>query len=578
LRMTPTRRKAMKADPVSEDFALSDYWRIDRCADRSRELSSVVGGISSQVDLVQKALRRHTGTREAGYSPLVLDTSLLSSFSAPFPGAVVDCLTGLAVREAALRMLSVDSSELPQWDQLSLEDRTGFERVHRVLEEVYAVDRLRECSETLSLYVEAMRRLMELDARALWQRLAGAPVTREVVVEMWLLTRRGWGMPEASLTSLKQAVDTLDRLFSDYCKQEEPTERLAMALHAWHWLREIPRGPVEGRDGPLWLDESAVADDSEAHALRRQLRKNVLGGAEAGSLADLSAFLMESASSVPVDDGNRGNGASESSDLDLTADLRELGIRAAETHIKNAEYDADAHERVASQVAGEIEAVRHVFARLDAVEARWRHGLDRGRVDGSRLTKAAAGKTRVFKRRERQRHRSMALVFLVDVSASMRSYMPVVNRAACVLSEALRGLAPRVWFEVLTYTSGGLHPGSPVQLTRLATPGLPLSLNGVWTDGGTPTGEAIAAASLVLAGRHAERKLVLHFTDGHPKDTYVVRQALEVCRRSGIDVLSVSVGASQEGLYGAGKCEVAYSVSELPEVLSRLLPGLYRAR
>jgi len=568
----------MKADPVCEDLALSDYWRIDRCADRSRELSSVVGGISSQVDLVQQALLVHTGERKVGYSPLVLDTSLLSSFTAPFSGAVVDCLTGLAVREAALRMLSVDSSELPQWDELSEEDRTGFKRVHRVLEEVYAVDRLRECSETLFLYVEAMRRLMELDARAWWQRLAGASATRETVVEMWLLTRRGWSMPESSLTSLKQAVDTLDRLFADYCTEEDPAKRLAMALNAWHWLREIPPGPLEGRDGPFWLDESASADDGEALSLRRQIRKNVLGGGEAGSLADLSAFLMEPVSSVPVEGGDRGSGGTESGELDLTADLRELGIRASGTHIKNAEYDADAHERVASQVAGEIEEVRHVFARLDAVDARWRHGLDRGRVDGSRLTKAASGKTRVFKRRERQRHRSMALVFLVDVSASMRSYMPVVNRAACVLSEALRDLAPRVWFEVLTYTSGGLHPGSPVQLTRLATPGFPLALNGIWTDGGTPTGEAIAAASLVLAGRHAERKLVLHFTDGHPKDTYVVRQALEVCRRSGIDVLSVSVGASQEGLYGAGKCEVAYSVSELPEVLSRLLPKLYRTR
>ena len=87
---------------------------------------------------------------------------------------------------------------------------------------------------------------------------------------------------------------------------------------------------------------------------------------------------------------------------------------------------------------------------------------------------------------------------------------------------------------------------------------------------------AIAAAALVLGGRHAERKLILHFTDGHPKDTYVVRQALEACRRDAIDVLTISVGASQEGLYGAGRSEVAYSVAELPDVLARLLPRLYR--
>lgn len=94
-------------------------------------------------------------------------------------------------------------------------------------------------------------------------------------------------------------------------------------------------------------------------------------------------------------------------------------------------------------------------------------------------------------------------------------------------------------------------------------------------EGGTPTGEAIAAATRELARQNAERRLVLHFTDGHPKDTYVVRQALELGRRMGVDVLTISVGAPQEALYGEGKCEVAYSVSELPQVLARLLPRLY---
>ena len=59
-------------------------------------------------------------------------------------------------------------------------------------------------------------------------------------------------------------------------------------------------------------------------------------------------------------------------------------------------------------------------------------------------------------------------------------------------------------------------------------------------------------------------------------DTYVVRQALELCRREGFDVLTVSIGAPREALYGVGRREVAYTVSELPGVLARLLPRLYR--
>ena len=123
-------------------------------------------------------------------------------------------------------------------------------------------------------------------------------------------------------------------------------------------------------------------------------------------------------------------------------------------------------------------------------------------LDGRGLTRIAAGKSTVFKRRDRHRG-STAIVCLLDVSASMKSHMPTVHRAAYVVAEALRGLSPRAWYEVLTYTSGGLHPGAPVQLTRLASPGMPLSLRDVWCDGGTPTGEAIAAAAPAEASGRA---------------------------------------------------------------------------
>jgi len=563
----------MKAerDRNSGSRVLSDYWRVDRSTDRSRELASVLGGIASQAELVQAALRPETA---ASGAPLVLDPTLLNGFSAPFPSPVVDCLTGLAVREAAVRSLSVDSALMAGWNELPEEEQKELERIHRALEDAYAVRRLGRVSATLVEYVAAMRAMMEpphicslpcIELRA----------TRENVLEVWLLGDRGYDVNSIENGELMEAVKALDGLLSRYWCEDDAVERLSLADEVRRWLDAFPSAPTIRLLELLWSDGDDRIEDTERRAERLQVRRNI-GGGDAGSLVDLSGFLVDSLE-TPLDQA-AFDSADERNGTDgvaITRDLRELGIRASATHIKDARYDADDHERVAAQVTDEIESVRHLFTRLDSVNSRWRHGLKRGKVDGSRLTKAAVGKESVFKLRDREQRRSMALVFLVDVSASMRSYMPVVNRAACVLSEALRELAPRVWYEVLTYTSGGLHPGAPVQLTRLAAPGFPLALRDVWSDGGTPTGEAIAAATLALGGRHAERKLILHFTDGHPKDTYVVRQALEICRRNGIDVLTISVGASQEGLYGAGRCEVAYSVTELPEVLARLLPRLY---
>jgi Mg-chelatase subunit ChlD len=552
---------------------LSDYWRIDRSSDRSRELASVLGGIASQAELVQAALRGESSSHSA---PIVLDPTLLNGFSAPFPPIVVDCLTGLGVREAALRALSIDSSRLPGWEEMSPDEKREFGKVHRALEDAYAFRRLGRVSKALVAYVSAMRVMME-PLELSRRRFSGdVRLTRESVFEAWLLAGRDCEMGSTGNEALRDAIRALDRHLSAYWNEDDPHVRLTIAEGVWIWLTGFPSDPAVRLLETFFQDADEWQEDRDTHAARLQVRKNVLGGGDTGSLTDLSAFLLEQVGSVSKKTTRASGDAKGANGVDITGELRELGIRAAATHIKDARYDADDHERVAAQVTDEIESVRHLFARLDAVNSRWRHGLDRGKVDGARLTKAAAGKTSVFKRRDRQERRSMALVFLIDVSASMRSYMPVVNRSACVLSEALRGLAPRVWYEVLTYTSGGLHPGSPVQLTRLASPGFPLSLRDVWSDGGTPTGEAIAAAALALERHHAERKLILHFTDGHPKDTYVVRQALEVCRRDAIDVLTVSVGASQEGLYGVGKCEVAYSVSELPDVLARLLPRLYR--
>lgn len=555
---------------------LSDYWRIDRSSDRARELASVLGGAATQAELIRARLRPASARdRGAGGAPLVLDPRLLSGFTAPIPAPVVDCVVGLAIRNAAEQELSIPASAWDEWPALNDIERRGFTRVYRALEEVYVVSRLSRLSRTLAMYLQAAH-----DMLAPWSPRDTAPhvdvsLTRDSVLELWLgASLHGGRLPDGLGPELLGAVAELEALAREYVAIREPRRRLAEAGLVWRRLCAFPPGSGDA-ETPWWMKllESA-GESAEARAERVQMRKNVLGGAEAGSFVDLSEYTIDAPVTAPSDAGDvpeELRGAT----VVLTSELRELGMRAAATAIKDARFDPDDYERVRSEVEQDIQSVRRLFMRTDDARSRWRYGLRRGKLDGRGLTRAAAGKESVFKRRDRHRG-SMAIVVLIDVSASMKSHMPAVHRAGCIVAEALRGLASRVWFEVVTYTSGGLYPGAPVQLTRLASSAMPLSLRDVWCDGGTPTGEAIAAALLVLRPRTAQRKLVLHFTDGHPKDTYVVRQALELCRRSGVDVLTVSVGAPQEGLYGAGKCEVAYAVSELPDVLTRLLLRLYR--
>lgn len=562
-------------DPELLSRSLSDYWRVDRSADRSRELASILGGAAAQAELVQHRLSG-AGRRShvQASPPVILDPRLLSGFGAPVPSEAVDCLVGLAVREAALRTLSVDSSLWAGWNDLDEVDRREFSSTHRALEEVYISTRLAKLSKTLEAYLDAMRDTLGFRVVPAVTGDARVPLTRETVLRFWLAGRLSRGAAaDGCADDIREAVSMFDARAGRYMGLRDPLSRLALVGEMWALLSAYPRASTGGADWWSWL--SGAEEDRPANESRQQMRANVRGGGEAGSLVDLGQYIGDASPAASDETSSMVRPTGGDAEM-VTDELRELGVRAAVTAIKDARFDLDDYERVRAEVARDIDSMRHVFARLDDVRSRWRHGLRRGRIDGRGLTRAAAGKPDVFKSRDRQQGNSMALVFLVDVSASMRSYMPVVNRAACVVSEALRDLAPRVWYEVLTYTSGGLHPGAPVQLTRLAASGMPLALRDVWTDGGTPTGEAIAAALLVLRRRRAARKLVLHFTDGHPKDTYVVRQALEVCRRFGVEVLTVSVGASQEALYGEGKCEVAYSVPELTSVVARLLPRIYR--
>ena len=85
-----------------------------------------------------------------------------------------------------------------------------------------------------------------------------------------------------------------------YVCTREPRRRLAQAGIVWRWLREYPSGSDAAARWWESLDEMK-RDSGEGRAERLQMRKNVLGGAEAGGFVDLSQCCIDSPTSASAE-------------------------------------------------------------------------------------------------------------------------------------------------------------------------------------------------------------------------------------------------------------------------------------
>ena len=224
----------MKADGWTESpyCGLSDYWRIDRSSDRSREIASVLGGAATQAELVQCRLGgSRQRNRQQPVPPVILDPRLLSGFGAPVPSQAVDCLVGLAVREAALRSLSLDSSAWDGWSQLSAEHRREFTHVHRALEEAFMYSRLASLSKTLLEYLNVMRETLGIGFVLRKDGYPWQTPIREAVLGLWLDSRlAGHEVPAGYGDEVRSAVAALEVKAKEYM-----TTPGAQARLCWLW-------------------------------------------------------------------------------------------------------------------------------------------------------------------------------------------------------------------------------------------------------------------------------------------------------------------------------------------------------
>ena len=206
--------------------------------------------------------------------------------------------------------------------------------------------------------------------------------------------------------------------------------------------------------------------------------------------------------------------------------------------------------------------LREMFRLQQEAGARINHGLRSGRLDSRRLYRLPTTGL-VFKQKEYlPENNRWGITLLLDASGSVMVHWNLIESVYAALVEALKGGPHRV--EVLAYREAR----ELCLMTRLCYGN---SLFTVTPGGSTPSGEAVMAAALLMPP--GDKKFMIHVTDGLWNTGVDVWYALELCKKEGIDLVTLGCGEATRALelqYGKG-FQVLDSIEHLPSALESLL-------
>ncbi|WP_434141196.1 VWA domain-containing protein (plasmid) [Pseudomonas luteola] len=217
---------------------------------------------------------------------------------------------------------------------------------------------------------------------------------------------------------------------------------------------------------------------------------------------------------------------------------------------------------------------------MGLVQASQRNGYTPGRhgrhLDTNRLHRLVSGDTRIFRRSAERKHPDTAVHLLVDMSSSMDKLMPsgehvyeVARDAAMALAlglEKINGVNPAVTF----FCKNSRQP-----VWSVVKHGQKVSRNAgrfsFSPDGRTPMTEAIWYSAFELSKTRERRKMVLVVTDGEPNNVGSCQHVVQLCQRSGIEMIGIGVGkgAKVASLF-ASSIQIE-SVNDLKHTLFQLM-------
>lgn len=222
--------------------------------------------------------------------------------------------------------------------------------------------------------------------------------------------------------------------------------------------------------------------------------------------------------------------------------------------------------RIRTQLMGLVQASQRLSSRTS------RRGK---RVDTSRLHRLQSGDTRVFLKEHAKRFPNTAVHLLVDASGSMgrpaqsgEKMYQVASKAAMAIAmalEAIKGVNPAV-----TYFCGSEYQPvfSAVRHGERVSPN-----KGKFTfapTGTTPMAEAIWYSAFELVQTREERKMLVIVTDGDPDDARATQSVIDLCERSGVEVIGIGVGSAAISYYVDNHVVIG-AVEDLQKTLFRLM-------
>lgn len=173
------------------------------------------------------------------------------------------------------------------------------------------------------------------------------------------------------------------------------------------------------------------------------------------------------------------------------------------------------------------------------------------RIDTGRIAMMKGGETRVFRSKARAERQSASVQILLDKSSSMSTAMEQAEAAVYAVLSALEGL-PLVSTGAMSFPNKSADGVDRCALIKSPSERLITAVSeggfGAMAEGTTPLAQALWPAAVEVLRAKGERKILFVITDGEPNSgtTYAVKDFLQRCEASGIEVVGLGFGGANE--------------------------------
>lgn len=520
-------------------MSISDFWRIGRSSDPSKDLVSVKDGCETILRIM--GVKRPVIWGQRGSCPgdkIILDYTPLKDQPSPFPGERVDAVMGIALHEGGHSLFS--DPQGPSNIKARVKhprDKHLISEIYSIVEDYYVDKKISQKSEIFAHYIETSRKVIGANYHELplFHRLSKNRPTREdIITAFGLSLLYGISFPEIS----EEAKKILTRLLmhSQRIPQAEiPEERGKIAYEIYEQVKDLRAG---------WRIKIGLPRFAEKRREDKFLPKRLWD-----KYLDYEEKLKGDIGAATI--GVLGGAGSQ------------------EVIMEEANYNPELQERYRLSTFVLEDKLRSIFEERRRYE--YIRGLLEGRLRTRVVARAGAGDRRVFEKRETPEKIGFCLALVLDMSGSMvGSPLEIVRAAATAFHDAF--YKENLDLIILGYTTK--HPARTV-LYRIYDKEIAKLHLEIGEHGGTPTGYALAGAKILIEklSPHWAKRLIIHITDGFPEDVSRLREAISKLKLSGIDLFTISTREEVDRLreqYGED-FTIIKTITELPLVMEEIV-------